>query len=173
MKKSISNIAIIDAYNKGYIVDENGGVFYKGKKRSLRINTNGYYSFSIRLNVEGKGIIRLVHVHRLQAYQKFGNKIFKIGIQVRHLDSNRLNNKINNIGIGTPKENNIDKPKEEMLQGILYAVSFTKKHNHEEVLKLRSEGFSYKQIMKKLNIKSKGSIGFIINNSTASKIYKK
>ena len=54
----------------------------------------------------------------------------------------------------------------------LRATSFVKKHNHEEIIKLHIEGLSYKQIAEKLNIKSKGTISFIIKKSIEAKKWK-
>lgn len=40
-------------------------------------------------------------IHRLQAYQKFGDKIYEDGIVVRYLNGDRYDNSYDNIGIGT------------------------------------------------------------------------
>lgn len=73
---------------KGYTVTRDGVVYYKGRKRSPTISKSNYYRFNIRIN----GINVPIFVHRLQAYQKFGDRMFNPGIVVRHLDGNSLNN---------------------------------------------------------------------------------
>ena len=102
------------AIEKGYYVNEIGEAFSKKQKLSLRLKyTNpNYYCFNIRDN-ENK-VCRIL-VHRLQAYQKFGDEIFKEGIVVRHLDNNSLNNSIDNIAIGTQQENMLDRPVDELM----------------------------------------------------------
>lgn len=162
---TISNRAIIIAKKKGYIAID-GEIFFKNRKRKLRVSKGGYYFFSVRTS---KIKIDSILVSRFVAYQKFGNKIFKKGIQVRHLDSNNKNNFDYNIAIGTPSQNHMDKSPETRMRCALIASSFSKKHNHEEIVKLHDEGKSYSQIMKKLNISSKGTISFIIKQSIASK----
>ncbi|HWY13228.1 MAG TPA: HNH endonuclease [Bacteroidia bacterium] len=159
--------ALITAIKKGYLFID-GDIYYKKNKIKLQIygGNSNYRAFGVRMD---NGKMRYVAVHRFVAYQKFGNKIFKKGMQVRHLDSNSLNNNYDNIGIGTSKENNNDKHPDTRMRASLIACSFTKKHNHEEIIKMKEEGFTYKQIMSKFNIKSKGTISFIINESIASK----
>jgi hypothetical protein len=162
---SKNNKAIVEANNKGYLViDEK--VFYKDKEVKINIKKTGYYGFSIRLK---NGERYIIMVHRLIAYQKFGDKIFKNNIQVRHLDCNCLNNKNDNISIGTSKDNNNDKKPSIRIKASLYATSFIKKYNHEDIIKLHNEGIPYKKIMELYNIKSKGTISFIIKKSIESK----
>lgn len=156
---------LLDAYNKGYRVID-GQVFYKGNNVKGRIDKTRYLKISIRnLNKERCR----VPVHRLLAYQKYGNKIFEKGIHVRHLDSNSLNNLDRNIQIGTPKENNMDKSKEVRLLSAINAASYTKIHNHTDIVKMYNEGMSYSKIMQETGIKSKGTISFIIRKSIESK----
>ena len=156
---------LIDAYNKGYKVIK-GIVFYNSNELKQTIDKSGYNKFSIR-NKEGNQCI--VYTHRLVAYQKFGDKIFEKGIHVRHLDSNSLNNHDDNILIGTPSENSFDRSESERLKSAIVASYTIKKHDHEKILKLHSEGKSYKQIMELLGIKSKGTISFIIKKSIETK----
>lgn len=159
------NQDLLDSYEKGYRVI-NGCVFYKSNQLKKSIAKCGYYRFSIR-NKDGNQCI--VFVHRLVAYQKYGNEIFKENIQVRHFDNNALNNKEENILIGTPSDNGMDKDEAVRKRSAIIASSYTKKHDHEKIIKLRSEGVSYKKIMEQFNIKSKGTISFIINKSIEMK----
>lgn len=161
---SKKNQAIIVAKEKGYTVKD-GDVFSKNKKLKLALNEDGYYLFGIRY----KGIKYTIQVSRFVAYQKFGAKLFEQGIQVRHLDSNSKNNLESNIAIGTASQNAMDKPAEIRKSMAIHASSFSKKHNHEDILRLHKEGKSYKQIMEILGTKSKGTISFIINKSISSK----
>lgn len=104
MKKSKYNKNILRAFNKGYRV-VNGEVIYEGNTRKLQ-TVKGYAYFNFRhLRKSTK-----CKVHRLAAFQKFGKKMFEPGIEVRHLDSNSLNNQESNIAIGTKSQNAFDKP---------------------------------------------------------------
>jgi hypothetical protein len=121
-----------------------------------------YYRFSYR-TIEGKS--STIKVHRLVAYQKYGDKIFQSGIQVRHKDGNSLNNFENNILLGTPSENSMDKTSEVRISMALRATSFIKIHDHEAIINRRKQGATYKELMKEFDITSKGTLSFIINKS--------
>jgi hypothetical protein len=159
-----SKKAVKVAYEKGYRVIK-GNVFFKKKEVKKRIASYGYYVFSIRMGIERQ----TVAVHRLVAYQKFGNRLFRKNIEVRHLDSNPLNNTDDNIEIGTPKQNSYDKSENVRVRSALIATSYVKKHNHDEIVKLYNSGVPYGELMKKFGIKSKGTISFIVNKSISSK----
>ena len=149
---------------KGYSVDDSGKVFNKDCALiSLSKNTKGkgYLSFNIRIN--GSKPTRSF-VHRLQAFQKFGDVIFKEGVVVRHLDGISTNNSYDNIGIGSPSDNMLDIPKEKR---VINASNPT--HDHEAILKDRKNGYTYKELMEKYSISSKGTISFIINKALKNK----
>lgn len=146
--------------DKGYYVDKEGRLFNSsGKELSLNKNNNGngYLSFNIRVN--GSKPTRSF-IHKLQAYQKFGEEIFKEGIVVRHLDDNSTNNSYDNILIGTQSDNMQDIPSE---RRIITASNPT--YNHKDVIESRNSGLTYKEIMVKYGIKSKSTISFILNSS--------
>lgn len=151
--------ALIHAFEKGYRI-VNGIPCYNNRELNPRLH-NGYYVFSVRHEKK----VRRVPVHRLVAYQKFGDAMFAKGIEVRHLDSNSMNNLPNNIAIGTKKENMGDKNREMVLR---ICSEINRKHDHEAIIKMKKEGFSYKDIMQRFGIKSKGTISYIINSSNAS-----
>lgn len=145
---------------KGYYVDKDGNLFNcKSQKLSTSKNNkgNGYLSFNIRLN--GSKPTRSF-VHRLQAFQKFGDELFKEGIVVRHLDGDSTNNSYNNILIGTQIDNMLDVPLEKRIINASNPL-----HNHEVIIKDRVNGYTYKQLMDKHGISSKGTISFILNKS--------
>ena len=52
-------------------------------------------------------------IHQLAAYQKFGDRWFHYKWQVRHLDGNRFNNKLENLELGTNTDNQQDRPIED------------------------------------------------------------
>ena len=89
--------------------------------------------------------------------------MFKEGIEVRHLNGNSKDNSFDNIEIGTHSENMMDIPKEKRFLGGSEPI-----HKHKEIIEDRKKGFTYNQLCKKYNISSKGTISFIINESTES-----
>lgn len=162
-KDSKNNTSLIESYNKGYrIINEK--IFYKNKEVKVNLKKTGYFGFCIRLK---NGERYVIMVHRLVAYQKYGDEMFDK--DVRHKDGNSKNNREDNIILGTHSENMMDIPENIRYNKAVHASSFIKKHNHEEIIKLHNEGVSYKKIMEQFNIKSKGTISFIINKSIEMK----
>ena len=107
-------------------------------------------------------------VHRLVAYQKFGDEIFVKDKVVRHLDGNSLNNSDNNIAMGTNCENQRDIPKNVRNSRAINAANKIRRFTDEMIKKLRKEYNSlrsYKKIMESWNISSKGSLHYMLNNN--------
>ena len=94
------------AYERGYRVVGDKVISHLGNTIKTRLTPAGYPIFSIWFN----GKCRTVPVHRLVAFQKFGQKVYEKGIQSRHLDGNKLNFLGENIAIGTQSENQLDIP---------------------------------------------------------------
>lgn len=104
--------AVIDAFNKGYRVVDNN-VQYNGKIRKLDIKQkkdNGiskYASFGVR-DLDGKRV--QIQVQHLAAYQKYKNffieetNINEEKMVVMHKDGDTLNNRLENIYLGTRYE---------------------------------------------------------------------
>ena len=151
---------ILVAHAKGYVVTKEGKVIgVQGNE--LKLNDNeGYYRFNFR---DFNGNNKSLGVHRMQAYQKFGNKMFEDKIMVRHLDGNSRNNSWDNIAIGTNSDNMMDISPEIRLAKAMHATSFTRKYDKESVKAYYNENKSYKQTMEHFNITSKGTLHFILN----------
>ena len=123
------------AYDKGYRVTKDGQLIGLSNKVVGCVNGRGYEHTGIKLN---KKHINL-ETHRLQAYQKYGDKLYENGIVVRHLNGNSLDNSFNNIAIGTYRDNTMDIPKEIRIKSTYAAAKTSIKYNKEFVLKLREE----------------------------------
>lgn len=148
------------AHQKGYRVTKEGVVVGKKTNPVGWLHTNGYKRFKIR-DHEGKNAN--VSVHRLQAYQKYGEKMYQEGYVVRHLDNDSANNHYDNIAIGTMSDNAYDIEPERRKQRAIHASSFIKKHNHDEVKAFHEKFGSYKKTMGHFNISSKGTLNYILN----------
>lgn len=118
---------LLIAKGKGYMVDNNGGVWLGDKRRSLVKDHKGYYTFTIRCNLGDGDVFRRVWVHRLQAYQKYGDRIFDDFIQVRHLNGDECDNSFANIEIGTASDNMMDRDVGNRLRIAKLAASYVSK----------------------------------------------
>ena len=99
----------------GYRVTDEGGVIAPSGRSLTILGNKGYYYFSFTVCVadrETHGLSRnaAMPVHRLAAYQLFGEDALKPGIQVRHLNGQSGDNRLINIAIGTQSDNMMDKP---------------------------------------------------------------
>jgi hypothetical protein len=147
------------AKDRGYFVDKEGNLFTNRENIVNYICRDGYIRTSLK--VEGKN--KMLFAHRLQAYQKYGDAIYSKGILVRHLDGNKTNNHINNIAIGSNRDNMMDRSKEERTLHANNASKKTIKYNRNEVIQYYEEcGRSRKKVMEKFGISSGGTLHYIL-----------
>ena len=109
-----------------------------------------------------------VPVHRLQAYQRFGEAIFEDGVEVRHLNGDALDNSLVNIAIGTASENQMDKPEHVRKRVAAQGAKARRSLSDEQVERLRrrrSEGAKYSELMEEFGI-AKGTVSLIVNRKT-------
>ena len=146
---SQNNQALCAAFLKGYRVVNGNVVTPDGKPRVATLY-DGYLSFNFGINAKQIP----VKVHRLVAYQKYGDDALLPGVHVRHLDGNTLNNLPENIAIGTPHDNSMDRPK---ANRIAHAAKGRQKFSHEFVQSLRDDhasGIGYRQLSIKHGVPS-------------------
>lgn len=139
------------AYEKGYRVTKEGQLLNPKGEKIGSIDANGYKTTTIRIN--SKNVI--IKTHRLQAYQKYGDKLFEDGIVVRHLNGNSLNNSWDNISTGTQVENLKDIPLKQRQLNALQSAHKRIKHSKEFVDELKKEYRvlkSYAELSRKYNI---------------------
>ena len=141
------------AHQKGYRIVN--GILIGPKHNKIKCSVcGGYLTFRL-WNGEKYGTVR---VHHLAAYQKFGDKILSDDIEIRHLDGKKNNNCEENIDIGTASDNAFDQPKNVRLARAKHAASFNVIYDWVCIEKDRIAGMSYGKLMKKYDIKSKGSL---------------
>ena len=100
------------AFKKGYKVVGNCIISPKGNKRKwLIVGDCRYPRFTIRHGAKFLSI----RCHQLAAYQKFGKNVYGDNIEVRHLDDNPKNFRLENIELGL-REDNMD---DRYINGIL------------------------------------------------------
>jgi hypothetical protein len=150
-------------YNRGYRVDKDG-ILTNPKGESIgRVEPSGnlpYHLSSVKIDGRSKKF----RTHRLQAFQKFGDKMYEEGICVRHLNGNSLDNSADNIEIGTHSDNMMDKSPEDRMKAALHATSFVRKYDKQEVRDFYSEHRSYKKTMDRFGISSKGTLNYILKS---------
>jgi len=150
------------AYQKGYRVTKDGDLLNpKGKVIGDCLDSKGYKQTAIKINKKNTNIL----THRLQSYQKYGDKLFEDGIVVRHLNGNKLDNSWDNIVIGTQSENMMDIPKEIRTSIAIARAKVSIKYPKEFVMKLREEYKdikSYAELGRKYNM-HKGVLWKLIN----------
>jgi hypothetical protein len=95
------------AERKGYKV-VNGEVFGPKGKIKPSPDSKGYLRFNVYREANKK--CETCWVHRLVAWQKYGNAIHFPDLDVRHLDGDHTNNAEENIAIGSRSENLRDTP---------------------------------------------------------------
>lgn len=148
------------AYERGYRISEQGLCFNKsGKQVGGYTNNTGYLAFSLRVDK----IPKRVNIHRLQAFQKYGHKLYEKGIMVRHLNGIKTDNSWDNIAIGTNSQNQMDIPEQIRIKRALHATSFVRKHDKEIIREYHKHDNSYKKTMAQFDISSKGTLHFILN----------
>lgn len=175
MDLSLKNKILLTAIEKGYYISKEGIVFNKDGKEVKPQIFNGYKRFSVRSSYLNHPMP--IQFHRLQAYKKFGNKIFDPTLEVRHIDGNSLNNSLDNIELGTASENTFDKSKETRNRVALNAIrtkqNLTRTEKERfEIYKSIIDGLSYKEIMIKHGISSKGTISYMKFKSKEFKKFK-
>jgi hypothetical protein len=104
-------------------------------------------------------------VHRLQAYQKYGEELYVGGLEVRHLDNVCSNNAESNIALGTKSQNAMDKPKETRVR---VAGLANLKHNYAAIQAFYQGTKSYKRTMAQFALTSKGTLNYILKSKPDS-----
>lgn len=159
-KLKFSEIERLSA-KRGYFVDNSGQMFTPNRTLVQTKNRQGYIKCTVSINGKNKTLT----AHRLVAYNKYKDKIYEAGVVVRHLDGDKLNNKYNNICIGSNLDNCLDIPAEERLERALNATKKTIKYDADEVLNYYIKcGRSRKKTQEHFGISSSGTLHYIITN---------
>ena len=164
MESNVSKIneAIVAAEERGYEIDRNGRVIGpKGRLLKLQFDREGRPTFGVRMYT----YTVKVPVSKYQAYKKFGSRVFRPGIQVRHLDDVSTNNTWDNIEIGTQSDNKRDQPACVRLRLARNAASYLRKLTCEQVREARQlklEGWTLRRLCSKYGV-AKSTMSGIVN----------
>lgn len=158
------------AFEMGYRTTPEGGVVgLNGRLRALQYKRDGYARFTVRYSQDSTFTTA---VHRLVALELYGEALYAEGIEVRHRDGNSLNNRHNNILLGTRSDNAMDKTPETRLRQARTASAKLHSLTNEQVLNLvadRRAGASYKDLCQKYGI-CKSLVSYIMSGRTYSHI---
>jgi hypothetical protein len=158
----------IRAYEKGYRATKDGRIIGPRGERKLNQNNQGYSYFTV--NIEGK--IRCARCHRLQAYQKFGDEIFKEGVHVRHMNGDPMDFSWDNLEIGTQSDNMMDRDPQARHEHAKMAGRTQRRFTDDEIRDIRNkkaEGLTLSQIQETYKT-SKGHLSDIINRKIFSDV---
>lgn len=151
------------AYRAGYRVDDSGQI-HDAAGTPLRPSTDRRGYLFIRILLDGK--LQYLPIHRLCAYQKYGEQLFTAHC-VRHMDGNQLNNRPVNLCLGSHSQNMMDRPyrtrRALALNASQHQLNY---HNDEEVTAIKEfyrYTRSYKRTMQHFGLTSKGSLFYILN----------
>jgi len=110
-----------------YTIDRNGILKNRKGKTVGSLNRQGYEKIQITLG----GKCKDVFTHRIQAFKKFGRKMYEKEIQVRHLNDIKTDNSYQNIELGTAKDNYQDRGKEAIVKSQKIATKASIKYSDE------------------------------------------
>ena len=148
------------AIEKGYKVTDEGILLNAKNKPIGSLDSSGYQRVTLRFNDKRP----VIYTHRLQAYQKYGDAIYSKGIVARHLDGDKTNNSIDNIAIGTNRDNIMDRPVEDRVRHANNATKKTIKYNRDEVVEFHNDNGKFREItMEHFGISSTGTLHYILN----------
>lgn len=151
MENKTRQDAVRLAHFKGYRVMD--GVAYNSNGRARTATLTGrkrcqYLAFSL---YTPNGAVP-VPIHRLVAFQKFGDLVFEPGTVVRHRDGNPLNNLEDNVLIGTISQNAMDRPEQARKE---HAAKGAQKHSDALIAEIRHDhqsGLGYKKLRAKYGL---------------------
>lgn len=141
------------AFLFGYSVDRAGNLLFNGKKsiKSVGLDRYGYSRFYFAYKTKKQ---QLIYIHRLQAFQKFGDKLFESDC-VRHKNNIPSDNSWDNILIGSFKENQNDIPLEIKAQRYLKIAHKNIKYPvpvRNKIRKLYMKNKDIAEISKRVNV---------------------
>lgn len=159
---SAKNQGAILAYNRGYRINDLGELISpKGTRIKGSVSDSGYLYARIRKGSK----FYSVFFHKLCIYQKYGEIGFGAEC-IRHLNGIPNDNRPSNVEIGSLSENAMDIPKQKRIQIAKIASSYIVKWSKDvidEIKNYYNKCHSYKKVMERFGIDSKGTLHYILN----------
>lgn len=153
-------IEVLDyAISKGYWADESGAIFGpRGNRLKEATGKNGYKFFGVRKPISSDGTFN-VSSHRFVAYYFLGEVVNQAEV-VRHLDGDKLNNRLDNLKPGSVSDNFGDNEPTWRKNFALAGAAGKRKLSAVEVRAIRkmlAEGISHAKTSSAFNV-SKGCV---------------
>jgi len=155
-RNSFNTTSMLWFYKNGYRVLDDGKMMDPEGKIIHTRSAHKCYLFKCKNVNENTGHC---YIHRLAAYQKYGEAMFENGIVVRHLNGDKADNSLDNIAIGTLSQNQRDRSKEEMTAAALKCWESGLNRNRKIPLEMiariaedKDNGMIEKEIAKKYNL---------------------
>ncbi len=166
MRDSKTMRNVMEAHRRGYYVDEWGAVRSpRGKTRATNVDDAGFYRFNIWEVGRSRGH---VPVHRLVAYQLYGDRALDERLFVRHLNTDRLDNRPENIELATRSVIQMDIEHSKRLAYAVNAASYLRRLTEGQVAELRAmrqAGATLKVLCARFGI-AKSTASYIVNGKT-------
>lgn len=161
-------LTVLEALNRGYTIDSEGNLIRDGSLiENNNVSNRGYKKFTFRINGKQSTCFH----HMICAYQKYGCIALSEDICIRHKNGNKLDNRPDNVLIGSYSDNMNDIPKELFDRHIPRLKRQAKKlrslsdSQAKQLLIDRENGMKYKELMEKYGI-AKSTISYIVNRKT-------
>ena len=152
------------AYRAGYRVDDSGQI-HDAAGTPLRPSTDRRGYLFVRILIGGR--YYYLSVHRLCAYQQFGEQLFH-SYCVRHLNGNQQDNRPANLCLGSHSQNMMDRPFRTRRALALNASQHQLNYHPDQEVAAIKEYYrhtgSYKRTMQHFGLTSKGSLHYMLNN---------
>lgn len=146
-----------------YTIDKEGVLRNRNGKKVGSLDRQGYEKIYITL----LGKKTTVFTHRIQAYNKFKQEMYKKGIQVRHLNDVKTDNSYDNIELGTARDNYQDRGLDKIRASQKVATEASKVYSDELVKEIKQyykdNNNKQKQTMQKYNISNSSTLWYILN----------
>lgn len=111
-----------------------------------------------------------VEVHRIAAYQLYGEAVFQESLEVRHLDGDCTNNRSTNLVLGTPRQNSMDRLSEVRRSMAVHASLRRRRLSDEDEVALcadRRAGMEFRDLAAKYRV-SVGAAHYIFHKNRSS-----
>ena len=173
-----SQQTIVYAYDRGYATTVDGRVWTPDdterqlnvRKATSRNRSRKYYRFTIWLKSGDTRKAVNILAHQFVAYCKYFEFSFCPTLFIKHRNGNTLDNRWKNIMLGTKSEIMMSRPKKLRVEIARHANRKYDDATLAAIMTDYNKGWSYKQLMKKHGIRSKGTLNYIINESMSARL---
>lgn len=159
---------IVEAHQRGYFCTPAGIILDPEGvpvKLTVHVSTGRATRYMVFHIPSGQSRGYSVEVHRFIGYAKYGDAIFNKKIQLRHLNENSLDNRPENIEIGTPTQNHLDRPAAVRIAHARHAGQAQRRCDDTLVAQIRfdrAQNVSYRVLGQRYGL-SKSTLSFMLS----------